>query len=204
MSWLLRATHLSWRKDYAELAQLDRVLSSERTLVVFWHGKYFPLFSLLWGRSACIFTSLNFRGRVIAEISRRFGYDCVLLPDSGGQQSLTLLREALGLHRTGAIAIDGPLGPYHVVKRGVLELASELGYVLQPVSAASNWKRVVHKRWDRAEIPRPFSRVTVTVGEPIRVSPSISAKGLSATKNQVRRALEVLDLRAEERALSRR
>src|SRR5579871_3793870 len=147
MSWLLRAYHLSWRKEDRELADLDRIAASgERILVVFWHGKYAPLFSLLSGREACIFASGAFRGRVIAEISRRFGYDCILLPDGGGARSLGLIREAFKRHRAGAIAVDGPLGPSHVVKRGVLDLASELGYVIVPVSAASNWKTVISSR----------------------------------------------------------
>ena len=80
-SWLLRGYHLSWRRDDGEVLRLDEVIASgERIFVVFWHSKYIPLFSLLSGRAACVFASESFRGKVIAEISRRFGYDCTLLP----------------------------------------------------------------------------------------------------------------------------
>jgi lysophospholipid acyltransferase (LPLAT)-like uncharacterized protein len=205
VSWLLRGYHLSWRKEDQELAQLDRVAASgERILVVFWHGKYVPLFSLLSGRTACIFASDTFRGKVIAEISRRFGYDCILLPDGGGTRSLSLIREAFKLHRAGAIAVDGPLGPFHVVKRGVLDLASELGYVILPVSAASKWKTIISSRWDRGEITQPFSHVVLAVGEPIRVPSSMAPKDVMILKEQVRASLEALDHRAEKRVRSRR
>src|SRR4051812_29275163 len=65
-SWLLRGYHLSWRRDDAEASRLDEALASgDRIFVVFWHSKYIPLFSLLSGRSACIFASESFRGKVI-------------------------------------------------------------------------------------------------------------------------------------------
>lgn len=51
------------------------------------------------------------------------------------------------------IAVDGPLGPDHVVKRGVLRLAAEYQFEVVPISVASRRKRVLRHRWDHLEIP---------------------------------------------------
>lgn len=70
-TWLLRLQWVTWRKEVEGLERLDRRLArGERTLVAFWHGKYLPLFTLLRGRSACVFTSQSLRGEVIAGLRR--------------------------------------------------------------------------------------------------------------------------------------
>lgn len=71
--------------------------------------------------------------------------------------------------KLGALAVDGPLGPFHVVNEGVVALASELGLVVVPVSVAGNPKLVLARRWDRRELPWPFGRVALAVGDPITV-----------------------------------
>ena len=69
-----------------------------------------------------------------------------------------------------AIAVDGPLGPPREVKSGVLHLASRLACPIIPVSVATGWKHVFRSRWDKLEIPYPFSRVFIVAGTPIHIS----------------------------------
>jgi lysophospholipid acyltransferase (LPLAT)-like uncharacterized protein len=203
-SWLLSVRHASWRKDVSDMAALDRIeASGERILIAFWHGRYLPLFSLLSGRNACVFASQSFRGEVIAEVCRRFGYDCVLLPHNGGKRSRALMADAVKSHRAAAIAVDGPLGPYHVVKRGAADLASDFGFTIVPVSAASRRKRIDRRRWDRWEQPRLFTSVALAVGEPISVARSLSHRDRLILRERLREALDLVDRRAEARVSSR-
>jgi lysophospholipid acyltransferase (LPLAT)-like uncharacterized protein len=76
---------------------------------------------------------------------------------------------ALAEARAGAVAVDGPLGPFHRVKSGVIRIASALGFELLPGSVDSRRKMVCYKRWDRMEIPMLFTRVCLVIGEPIQV-----------------------------------
>lgn len=202
LGWLLatalRLQALTWRKRTAGLERIDALLAARRGFIaVFWHGKYLPLFALLRGRvpGARIFTSRSFRGAVIAEVSRRFGYRAVAIPARGGTASLALMREALAGAPAGAIAVDGPLGPYHAVKRGAIELASELGLALLPVAVAARRKRIATARWDRMEFPRLFSRVHLAAGEPIAVPPGLDEAGVERWSARVHDALEALDAR---------
>ncbi len=198
IAWLLGIAAASWRIDAADRARLDAVLGSrEKQIVAFWHGKFIPLFPLLRGREGCVFTSRSFNGRVIAQICRRFGYDYVFIADFGGLQSWDAMVDAMRNHRRAALAVDGPLGPYHVVKRGVMELAAELGLAIIPVSIASRPRWISRKRWDRREIPWPFAAVAISVGQPIGIELDVGPSAKMTLRTDLRDTLEVLDRQAE-------
>lgn len=200
-AWLLRLQGVTWRTEIEGLERLDGKLArGERTLVTCWHGKYVPLLTLLQGRGVCVFTSQSFRGAIIAGICHHFGYSCVQLPDHGRAHSLALMRQALTAHQAGGIAVDGPRGPYHVVKRGAIQLASELGFALLPVSMASRRKRLLRHRWDRMEIPCPFTRVSLVIGEAMTVPAGLTQDEVEPWTHRLHDALEAVDRLAEEKA----
>lgn len=198
-AWFLRLLNATWHVDGEGLERLDR-LSDEggHALATFWHGKYIPLFTLLRGRRACVFTSQSFRGQVISEICRQFGYDCVQLPRHGGVRPLELMRRTLTSYRFGGIAVDGPLGPYHVVKPGAIELASSLGFVLLPVSTASRRRRIFLQRWDQMELPWFFTQVALVIGEPLYIPPDLNNQDLPFWESQLHQSLIDVDRRANE------
>lgn len=193
-------SHASWRKDVGEVGRIDTLLAGDsRFFLTFWHGKYLPLFATLRGRRAAVVSSTSFRGSVIARICTLSGYHSIQIDDRGGTRSSGQLRAALAGQQAAALVVDGPLGPYHLVKRGSIRLASELGWPLVPLSVASSPKIVMKERWDRMEVPLPFSRVAVVVGEPIIVPAALDEAGIDACANLVRAAMESLDAAAEER-----
>lgn len=61
---------------------------------------------------------------------------------------------------------DGPDGPPHVVKPGVVYIAQKTGARLLPGAAFTATKCRL-KRWDRYTVPLPFSRIAIVVGEPV-------------------------------------
>ena len=198
-AWLLRLQFATWRKRCDGMQRLDQILGEgRRVMFSFWHGKYVPLFALLRGHQACVFTSESARGDVIVDICRRFGYHCVQIPDSGRGYSLNLMRQALANHQNGGIAVDGPLGPYHRVKKGAVKLASEMGCVIVPASVYARHKRVLKHRWDRMELPRLFTRVGFAIGEPIIVPSQLGAEDLRRYTETVHESLEALERQAAE------
>ncbi|MGH6636008.1 MAG: glycosyltransferase [Gammaproteobacteria bacterium] len=200
-SWLLRLQCATWRTKYEGIEDLDQILrQGRRVMFSFWHGKYVPLFALLRGRSACVFTSKSNRGEVISDICRRFGYHCVQIPDNGRAYSISTMRRALVDHQNGGIAVDGPVGPYHRVKKGAIKLASELGYEVVPASVCARRRRVLKHRWDRLEIPGLFTRVGFAIGAPIQVPPDLCPEEVNRFTERLHQALESLDQRAAELA----
>jgi lysophospholipid acyltransferase (LPLAT)-like uncharacterized protein len=191
----LRLKAASWRLRSSGVAEnIDAQIAAGRPMIaVFWHGSYVPLFVLLRGRHARIFTSDSFRGRVIRAICRSYGYDAVLLADHARDQSIERLRAGLRECSTAAIAIDGPLGPRHAVKRGAIQMAAELGFCLVPVGVAADRSRSVEGRWDRMEIPRWFARVGLVAGEPLVIPPAAATDPepwKAVVASQIDRAME--------------
>lgn len=199
-AWLLRWQCATWSTTQEGLDRLDeRITRGDRTLLTCWHGKYLPLFALLRGRRACIVTSQSFRGEVIAEICRSFGYDCVAIPDRANVGALRRLRQTLARHRLGAFAVDGPLGPYHVVKHLPIELASRLGCALLPISVASRRKWVMKQRWDHMEVPWPFTQVYLLIGTAMEVPPRLTREAVTLWAQCLHDTLETIGQRAAER-----
>ena len=82
----------------------------------------------------------------------------------GVMQFVDILRSGTG----SVIAADGPLGPIYKAKAGPTFLAKKTGVALIPLGAAVSGG--VHlENWDRFEVPWPFARAVLVVGEPIFV-----------------------------------
>ena len=196
---LLRLLGATWRRRTEGLDALDGMLArGDRVLAVFWHGGYLPLFFLLAGRPARILTSRSFRGEVIAEICCRFGYDGGPIPEPAGGTALDAMRRALDGCRLAALAVDGPLGPVHVVKPGAVRLASDLAFAVLPVAAAANRSWVLARQWDRMEIPRPFTRLSLVCGEPIQIPAGLPEAEVAVWCCRLRESLEAVEQRARE------
>ncbi len=200
----LRLLCLTWRKKYVGFRAIDAARSrGDKLMLCFWHGKYIPIMALcrwLWierrQENACVFTSLSARGAVISEICRNFGLQCILIPDGGHKHSYDLMRVALAAHSAGVIAVDGPLGPHQKVKQGAVRLASELGYRLVPAAVYANKKWIAGSRWDQMEFPWFFTRIGLSMGEPIEVLPKISRKEIRENMLLLSDSLQRLEVRA--------
>lgn len=196
---LLRLEGRSWRLTTRGLARFDAgAAAGERMIVVFWHGKYVPLFALLSGRRGHVFTSASRRGEEISAICSRFGYVPVRISDRPGEGAYAAMRRGLEDARLAAIALDGPLGPQHVPRRGAVRLASDLGFSLVPVSCALRPRKILRRRWDRMEVPLPFSRVALVVGDLWTVPSGLSRDAAGVWTERLARRLEAVDAHAEE------
>ena len=196
---ILRMWSASFRKDASQLDRLDRyVAEGHQVLAVFWHGKYLPLFPLAKGKNAIVITVNSFRGRVIGEICKRFGYRPVLLPTEANSHGFPeLVRQVKGSASLIALALDGPTGPYHRIRSGALTLSALHGVVLAPVGVASSRKMMMRSRWDRQEAPLPFSSVAVGVGEMIDLAQVGKQLDIKQMEQIVRERMDAVEREAE-------
>jgi hypothetical protein len=196
---LLSLWCLTWRKRSRGLEILDALVAGGgRTLLLFWHGKYPPLFPLFRGRKVCVLTNRSFRGLVIGHVSRHFGYHSVHLPEEPGKRYLFALREALEEHTLWGTAADGPTGPWHRIDPSTLELAARFGFTLLPVGVAARRCWRLKRRWDKMEMPLPFTRVGLVIGEPLRPPPDLDRTTSPEWVAHLRKALDICNREAEE------
>ena len=108
-------------------------------------------------------------GAVVARILELFGVQPVRGSTSRrGPQALLELTTWAERGYDLAFTPDGPRGPRYAVQDGIIAVAQLTGLPIQPACYHLNWK-IQAKSWDRFQIPLPFARVTVSLGEQIWV-----------------------------------
>ncbi len=196
-AFVLRAVRRTWRVQIEGKQYLDQYYTNgRRCLIGFWHGKYVPVFPILDGYKACVITSLSTRGSIIGEICRSFGFSNTQIPDEPRLDAFKeLLRDLEGIAVNGT-AFDGPLGPYHEVKPGLVRLSSMLGFDIIPLAVASKRHFKATKRWDKLEFPLPFTKIALVFGEPIVVEPHIHRSQMNEMTMEVAQKIAALEQRA--------
>jgi lysophospholipid acyltransferase (LPLAT)-like uncharacterized protein len=90
-----------------------------------------------------------------------------------------------------AITPDGPRGPVHEFKPGAVMLAQLSGRPILPIAVAAS-RTLRLSTWDRFELPLPFSRVAISIGEPVRVPRALDAAGQAQFARDLARRLHAL------------
>ncbi len=139
-----------------------------------WHQRFFPGITFFATRKPiAILISRSRDGEFISHIVNILGWQAVRGSSSkGGSEGLQQLKElARRGYRIGHI-VDGPKGPFGVVKPGLLRIAQASGMAVVPTITSSE-KKWSFRSWDRFLIPKPFSRVIIRFGEPISIPPDL-------------------------------
>jgi lysophospholipid acyltransferase (LPLAT)-like uncharacterized protein len=135
----------------------------------FFHGTQWPLLAARRRGPTVVLVSLSRDGAMQAKALALQGFRVVRGSSSrGGARGLAALVRRMRLERAdAAFAVDGPRGPYGVVKGGAVAAAKAVGGVLVPMGGAIERGFVLRRAWDRFGLAFPFSRVTVRLGAPI-------------------------------------
>ena len=192
---LLRATTRPWTRG--EAAVRARWQRREPAIFAFWHEALALMPILYEGPGACIMVSRHRDGELIARAVRPLGIDTVRGSSTRGWMGA--MRGLLAAHRRGddlGIAVDGPRGPRHVVKSGVLQLARATGAPVVPIGAAARW-RLRLGSWDRLQIPLPGSKVAFVAGPALTIAPSTRAEDLERDRRALEAALRRATAEAE-------
>jgi lysophospholipid acyltransferase (LPLAT)-like uncharacterized protein len=132
-------------------------------------------------------------GAYLAEFMERMGVRSVRGSTArGGDQAL---RELMRLDEQWHIYItpDGPRGPHHQIKPGLIYLASRTGRPVIPVVThfANAWH--FPGKWTGLYIPKPFSENWYLAGEPIFVPPDQSREQIETHRAHVQAEMERLE-----------
>ncbi len=167
---LLRLLCLTWRLEVVGAERLSGAARGGPPFVLAtWHGRILPSVWFWRDRGMVVVISENFDGEWIARIVARFGYGTARGSSSrGGARALRQLVRAARQAPT-AFTVDGPRGPAGVVQPGAVWLAQATGQPVVPFHAEADRHWTI-RSWDRTQIPKPFARVVMAVGEPLAVA----------------------------------
>jgi lysophospholipid acyltransferase (LPLAT)-like uncharacterized protein len=186
---------LRWRIE--GLQHYEAIVASGRQPVMaFWHGRILPATFYFRRRGIVVITSENFDGEWIARIIERFGYGTARGSTTrGGPRAMAQLVRAMKAGKPAGFTLDGPRGPARVAQPGAVWLAGATGNPILPfhLEAAKAWTL---RSWDRTQIPKPMTTVSLVVGEPIEVTSAATDEQREATRQVLEEALAALERRA--------
>jgi hypothetical protein len=167
-------------------------------IYTFWHDRVF-LATYFWrDRKIVVMTSQSFDGEYIARFIQRFGYGASRGSSTrGGIGALVEMIRLMSAGKPTAFTIDGPKGPRYVAKMGAVLLAKKTGHPIMPfcITPRSCW---TVKSWDKFQIPKPFTKAQVLIGEPIYVPPDADDDLAQKKNEELQRVLDEMVKRGEE------
>jgi lysophospholipid acyltransferase (LPLAT)-like uncharacterized protein len=141
------------------------------------------------GFKASFLISGSVDGEVPERIARAWGAE--VIRGSANESGALALRDQHAMMKNGFSIVttpDGPQGPQHEFKSGVIVMARIGGVPIVPVACAAE-RAWFLKRWDRFMIPKPFSRVVVGIGNPYEIPPGTPMNELEPHRLNVQRAV---------------
>jgi lysophospholipid acyltransferase (LPLAT)-like uncharacterized protein len=159
-------------------------------LYAIWHGQSFPIFYWARNRKLCIHPTDNWRGDMIVYLGKKYGFKIVRFLERGTplerSENLVKLMKLFAQGFSAAIAVDGPPKPmvYHKAKPGILFLSQQSNLPIIPVRVNMKKKITLKRRWDKFEIPLPWSEVEINFGRPILPEENISSEQLEELLSQ--------------------
>lgn len=164
---LFRILSKTWRiqeEPYPKEA-LDYQAKGNSLVCAHWHQDEWALLAVFAGRNMAVLVSESEDGSAMARLLSRMGLRVLR-----GSSSKSAVRGFLQLLRTVkrekieavSLAVDGPRGPRHEPKEGIVKLGEVLGGPLMMGAAVADRAWVFHRSWSQAFVPKPFARVVIT------------------------------------------
>ena len=172
---------------------LEGVVSAGKVpIYTFWHDRIFAGTYFFRDRGIVVMTSESKDGEYIARFITRLGYGAIRGSSTrGGTKALVQMIKAMRSGLAMAFTADGPRGPRYVAKPGPVLLAKKTGQPILPfvVEPLSFW---TISSWDRMQVPRPFSRVAVIIGDVIHVDADADDDGMRSRLTELQDSLDAL------------
>ncbi|MGA6926541.1 MAG: lysophospholipid acyltransferase family protein [Desulfosarcina sp.] len=193
---LVRLISRTYRYRLVDSENEQQVLDTCGTVVyAFWHQRFFPGITVFATRQPlAVMISQSRDGEMIARVAGILGVRAVRGSSSrGGVQALKEIRWLTQRGFRIGHVVDGPQGPFGVVKPGLLIIAQFAGAPIVPV-IISPQRRWVFNSWDRFMVPKPFSKVLIRFAPPITVPRRLGADDFENLRQQIEKRIKELTI----------
>lgn len=176
--YLIRMLNFTYRYEFVgrENKDIAKTNSPYKTFVyATWHQNLIGgIFSHI-GEKFTMVISGSKDGELVSVTCEKFGHMPARGSSTrGGKNAMLEIVKFMKMGYPGAITVDGPKGPPHIVKPGVIEIARLCQCAILPLSPYPKNFWVIKKSWDQFRIPKPFSKIVVAIGEPIYIPENIT------------------------------
>lgn len=174
LAWILavtvKAISLTYRVRFDDPDGWLEQKENWPAVAAIWHNRILFVAALVSRKilkRTTVLISSSRDGEYVSSFIRFFGLGVVRGSSSrGGVHALLGLGSAIEEGRTPILTVDGPRGPKYTVHQGAIILAEKYKVPIIPaaVNAKSFWQL---KSWDNTQIPKPFTKVTISIGHPV-------------------------------------
>lgn len=175
---MIRLVHASLRIETLGEEPLRKLWTGhQHVILAFWHDQLFMMARGYRGPGAHVLISASRDGEYIARTMDYFGIGSIRgSSNRGGRAAFREMVEMAKQPVDLAITPDGPKGPRHEVKEGVVQLARLSGRPVVPMAfACSRGHRF--RSWDRFLLPLPPGRGIFSFGEPLYYAEGDTTEG---------------------------
>ncbi len=191
-----------------EIRNVNYPEQENNVVFAMWHAQQCSLHGIPFKKrkNVNILISRSDDGEIIAQVVHKWGFNTVRGSKDnkgerrkGGMQATLQMIDRLKDGQNVAIMVDGPAGPYHEVKNGVIKVAKKTGAAIIPMTWYSPNKSLLRlPTWDKFEIPMGFTKIVNLYGAPIYISEDADVEEDIRVKQQLKDALLDLEKKAPE------
>ena len=197
---LIRLLHWTYRFEFRGTEHLEHARRLGRGSYIFaiWHRNLFAGILAQTGTAHTVIVSRSRDGEPVAFLCTRLGHVAVRGSskkrgaDKGGREAKDEMIERLKAGSPGAITVDGPSGPVHEVKPGIIEMARRADVPIVPYVPvpARCW---TFNSWDRFRLPKPFSKIYVYYDTPYVVAPATTFEEFAGHQSRITQRLLAIE-----------
>ena len=162
-----------------------------------WHGRFFmPLFCRgNWG--IYVLVSEHSDGSLVAASLQAAGSRVVRGSTTrGGAKALVQIIRLLRQGAKVAFTPDGPRGPRWKFQPGAVYLAAKTGLPIVPITGSARHAHYF-RSWDSFQLPLPFSRGVLNIGEPYYVTGGLDDANIEFHRAELERRMVALSCEAD-------
>lgn len=178
--------------------QVNKLFEENKNFVLaFWHGKMIVPWYLHRNKNFAALVSLSNDGDILSSVLNKWNYNVVRgSSHRGGSDSLENMIELAKQNYSIAITPDGPTGPPEKMKAGAVVLAKKTNIPLVLLGVYVD-KKFILNSWDKFQIPKPFTKVTVKYSESLFVDAKLNYEETSELIRMQEERLSLLNNEVE-------
>ena len=161
-----------------------------------WHANQFLVHGIEDKAHLSILISNSIDGEIVSRTCEKWGFR-VVRGSSGKKGAVESTMQMISRLKDGesvAIMVDGPNGPLHKIKNGVIKLAQKTGAPIVTANWYSPQKTFIDlPSWDKMKTPLGSCNIINTYGKPIYISENASDEEITRTKEEIKRQLFELE-----------
>lgn len=162
-----------------------------------WHGRLFIPVYCRHNNGAYVLVSEHRDGALIASSLEAAGLRTVRGSTTrGGVKALVQLLRLVRRGAKVAFTPDGPRGPRWKFQSGAVYLAAKTGLPIVPITGSARHAHYFGS-WDSFQLPLPFSRCVLNIGEPYYVTGGLDDENIEFHRVEVERRLIALACEAD-------